>query len=211
MSMLPPNASAFERAMEDSEAVLDDLPVPIGDVWNPALCPAALLPWLAWGVSIDFWSPDWTEAEKRAAIADAICQQRSKGTRTSLRAVLDRFDPLIEMVEWFEDRQNLAPHTFRLELPGPGETEVEYSEELVGALLRDITAVKPLRSQMQAVHRVRAQSHVGLVGAATMALFSRLNTQADAGSANDPAWATYLQTEDGEPLQDESGNYLEAS
>lgn len=211
MTILPPNITEFERAMDQQAADQFALPVPVGDVWNPQTCPVHLLPWLAWGVSIDFWDSDWTEQEKREAIADAIEQQRRKGTPASLRAVLDRFDPLIGLVEWFEDRGNMGPHTFRLELPPPGESDVTYDEDLIAALLRDIAAVKPLRSHMFAVHRLRAQAHVGIVGAANVAMFSRLEATADMDAANDPVWSTYLQTEDGEPLQDEDGNFLEAA
>lgn len=209
--LLPPNASAFERAMAGSAADAVDLDVPVGDVWDPATCPAALLPWLAWGVSIDFWNPAWTEQEKRVAIAEAIEQQRRKGTRASLRAVLDRFDPLIEIVEWFEDRENLDPHTFRLELPLAAETEAEYDEALITALLRDIAAVKPLRAHMFAVHRLRAQAHVGLLGATNVAGAQRLDMAADVDSATDPVWGTFLLTEYGEPVQDETGTFLEAA
>lgn len=211
MTLLPPNASHFERAVESNHALLADVPVALRNLWNPQTCPAQILPWLAWGVSIDFWDSAWAEQEKRDAIADAIVQQRRKGTRASLRTVLDRFDPLIELVEWFQDPLNMEPHTFRLELPGPMETAVVYDEALVTALLRDIAAVKPLRSHMQAVHRLRGQAHVGLVSPASVAMFGRLDAAADAATAADPAWQNYLQTEDGEPIEDEAGNPLEVA
>ena len=210
-TLLPPHSTALERDLEAVSARAADVPVPLRDLWSPATCPPTLLPWLAWGVSIDFWSTDWSEAEKREAIATAIADQRRKGTRASLRSVLDRFDPLIGLVEWFEDRSTLEPHTFRLELPGPAESAVDYDEALIAALLRDIAAVKPLRSHMLAVHRLRAQAQVGLLGAATAGNFFRLDAAADKASASDPVWSTYLQTEQGEPLTDESGNFLEAS
>ena len=212
MTLMPPNASQFEQAVDAaSGAALSGVPSPLRDLWNPATCPVALLPFLAWGVSIDFWDTNWTEQEKRDAVAGAIDAQRRKGTRASLREVLDRFDPLIGLVEWFEDRSTLEPHTFRLELPGPAESAVDYDEALIAALLRDIAAVKPLRSHMLAVHRLRAQAQVGLLGAASAGNFIRLDAAADKASASDPVWSTYLQTEKGEPLTDESGNFLEAS
>lgn len=211
MTLLPPNAAPLESALETVTARLSDVPVPIRDLWNPATCPAALLPFLGWGVSIDFWNTDWTEAEKRAAIADAIEQQRRKGTPASLRAVLDRFDPLIGLVEWFQDRDNLDPHTFRLELPLAANTATTYDEVLVAALLRDIAAVKPLRSQMFAVHRLVAQAGTYLAGAGQLAGFIRVTGMADLEGPNDPAWADYLQTEDGEPVRDPVGTFLETA
>jgi phage tail P2-like protein len=168
-----------------------------------------MLPWLAWGVSIDFWSSDWTEEAKRAAIAGAIEAQRRKGTPASLRAVLDRFDPMIAVVEWFNDTDNLDPHEFRLELPLAADSAVNYDEGTVQALLRDIAAVKPLRSHMLAVHRLYAQAHAGLISAARVATFSRIDAEADSTAAADPVWNTYLLTENGEPLQLEDGTFLE--
>lgn len=213
MSILPPNATPLDRALDQVELDgLGELPIPIRSVWNPQTCPAQLLPWLAWGISIDVWDTNWSEQVKRDAVAGAIEAQRRKGTRSSLRTVLDRFDPLIEIVEWFEDRQYLDPHTFRLELPLKTVSGVEYDAALVRELLRDIAAVKPLRSHMFAVHRMRAQAHAGLLGAGHDAGFVRLDTEADTTSALDPVWATYLQTEDGEPIRAEtSDEFLVAS
>lgn len=205
MSLLPPNSTKLERALEAASARLEGVPVPLRQLWNPATCPLALLPWLAWGLSVDFWDSDWSEAEKRSAIASAIADQKRKGTRTSLRAVLDRFDPLITLVEWFEDKASLPPHTFRLELPLSIESDVDYDADLIAALLRDIAAVKPLRSHMTAVHKMVAQANAGLIGGAATAGIARISPAADMTAALDLAWDTYLQTENGEPLENETG------
>ena len=212
MTVLPPNSTALEQAVDTVGAnALADVPTPLRKLWNPASCPVELLPFLAWGVSIDFWNSDWTEAQKREAVAGAIEAQRRKGTRASLRAVLDRFDPLIGLVEWFEDKATMEPHTFRLDLPAPSQTSVSYDEDLIAALLRDITAVKPLRSHLIAVHRVRAQAMIGLASAVSVALFTRVDGVADKATASDPVWSTSLQTEGGEPMTDEAGTFLESA
>lgn len=210
-TILPPVSTPLERALEAATARIADVPIDIRDLWNPATCPAHLLPWLAWGLSIDLWNANWSEATKRAAIAGAIEEQRRKGTRATLRAVLDRFDQGIKIVEWFEDRENLPVHAFRLELPLASESEVEYNEQVLLALLRDITAIKPLRSQLIAVHTLRAQAALALSGGASAALAIRRSIDADSATALEPAWATYLQDQDGQPLQDQDGNFLEAA
>lgn len=211
MTLLPPQATPLERAVEKGMGALAEVPVPIRDVWNPATCPPALLPFLAWGVSIDFWDSAWTEADKRTAIAGAIEAQRRKGTPASLRQVLDRFDPMIGLVEWFEDREQLDPYTFRLELPLRADSEVVYDEDLVLALLRDIAAVKPLRAQMSAVHRLAAQADAWLLGAARLAGLTRLDGFTDLDEPLNPAWANYLQTENGEPIRSAEGPFLEVA
>lgn len=212
MTILPPNATTLEHAVDNVGAsALAGVPAPLRHLWNPASCPVELLPFLAWGVSIDFWNSDWTETQKREAVAGAIEAQRRKGTKASLRAVLDRFDPLIGLVEWFEDKATMEPHTFRLDLPAPSQSSVSYDEDLIAALLRDITAVKPLRSHLVAVHRVRAQALIGLASAASVAVFTRVDGFADKTTAADPTWSTFLQTEHGEPMMDEADKFLESA
>lgn len=210
-SLLPPSSTDLEKALEQVAFALTDLPTPVRDIWSPDTCPVALLPWLGWGLSVDVWDSNWSEAQKRAAVADAIAFQRRKGTPASLRTVLDRFDPLIEMVEWFDDRANLPPHTFRLELPTNLETQVIYDEALITQILRDIATVKPVRSQMSAVHRLRADAETWLVSGASLAGYGRLTPAADVASALDPSWLNNLQTEDGEPILDGDNSFLETA
>ncbi|MBA4766066.1 MAG: phage tail protein I [Porphyrobacter sp.] len=212
MNLLPPNSSALERAFAAvSVEALTDVPVPVGDVWSPTACPAALLPWLGWGLSIDIWDSDWSDAQKRVAIASAIDDQRRKGTRAALRRALDRIDPLIDITEWFEDPANLEPYTFRLDLPDRNTSAIDYNEATISTLLRDIAAVKPLRAHVIASYRIMALGQVGLVSAVIWGGIARIELEADAEAAADPVWGTYLQTENGEPLQDEDGEFLIAA
>jgi len=212
MNLLPPNSSAFERALDALEAeTLAALSVPVGDIWSPTVCPAPLLPWLGWGLSIDIWDSDWSEGEKRMAIASAIDDQRRKGTRAALRRALDRIDPLIAITEWFEDPANLEPYTFRLDLPDRNTSAIDYNEVTLSTLLRDIAAVKPLRAHVIASYRIYASAQIGLVSAVIWGGFGRIDCLADTDAATDPVWATYLQTEDGEPLLDGDGSYLIAA
>lgn len=209
MSLLPPNSTATERAIEQAGSELADVPVPLRSLWDPLTCPAELLPWLGWGLSVDFWSADWTEAEKREVIAATIEAQRRKGTPASLREVLDRFDPLITLTEWWQEKDRMDPHTFRLELPQTSPAVGVYDQDTIDALLRDIAAVKPLRAHMFVVTRLQAQARAGLLAGGIVAGVVRLDMFADTDSALDPAWDAYLQTADGEPLQAEDGKFLE--
>jgi phage tail P2-like protein len=208
-TLLPPGTTPMVRAAEQAMARIGDIGLPLEDLWNPATCPLAFLPWLAWGLSIDFWDADWTEAEKRAAIAGTIEAQRCKGTRASLRAVLDRFDPLIGLVEWFEAAEPMDPGTIRLDLPLPGDTAVDWNNDLVAALLRDIAQVKPLSVHMDAVYLVRAQTSAWLDGAAWGVAMVRFDTVAD--EVIEGFWADYLQTEIGEPIAGAEPAFLETA
>lgn len=209
-SVLPPRSTRLQKALEQATIDLLDLPVELRKLWSPAECPASHLPWLAWGLSVDIWDAEWPIDVKRAAVADAIAFQRRKGTPASLRVVLDRFDPLIRIVEWFEDRGTLDPYHFRLELPLLAESDVFYDEVLVTQILADIAQVKPVRAQMQAVFRVRAEARAWLISAAQAGGLTRLDSHVDQDSALDPVWDTYLQTRDGEPILTLAGAFLEA-
>lgn len=86
--LLPPNASALERALEHVTARVGEVSVPIGSLWNPETCPADLLPWLAWALSVDEWDSTWPVATQRDVIARAADLHRRKGTVWAVREAL---------------------------------------------------------------------------------------------------------------------------
>lgn len=86
--LLPHNSTALERAIVKTGASLSELPLPARHVRNPATCPVALLPFLAWELSVDEWDPAWGEDVKRAVIAASIDIHRHKGTRGAVRRAL---------------------------------------------------------------------------------------------------------------------------
>lgn len=207
-SLLPPNAQGSEIALE--AAMRADIDISqIGTLWNPDTCPAELLPFLAWGLSIARWDPAWTEAERRAAIWDAIPFHRRKGTRAIVREVLDRFNPLLEIVEWFEANPRQPTHTFEVRMPANLIPPSFLSAETAAAIIRDVASVKPARSHFTFVQYLEAQAMGYLSGAAMTATAIRFDLAA--AHDPDPRWNNYLQTEDGEPLSAENGNFLEVS
>ncbi|HGP0346212.1 TPA: phage tail protein I [Serratia marcescens] len=116
-TLLPPNAIPEERALERAtiEEVLS-IPDLIRIVKNPALCPVELLPWLAWEYSVDTWNTDWTEAEKRAAIARAAYIHRHRGTRAAIEMSLSSSPFASDVIEWFEKTPRGEPYTFSLDV-----------------------------------------------------------------------------------------------
>lgn len=87
-SLLPPNASALERAVEAACAAIGDIPVPLATLWDPWACPAPLLPWLAWAFSVDSWDASWSERTKRQVIDASYWVHKHKGTVGSIRRAL---------------------------------------------------------------------------------------------------------------------------
>lgn len=87
--LLPPNSSQLERGLAAAQQHLGALPVHIRHIRNPLTCPTALLPFLAWELSVDEWNPDWSEEVKRRVIAESLAVHRRKGTRGAVRRALE--------------------------------------------------------------------------------------------------------------------------
>lgn len=86
-SLLPPNATPLERAIEQTQARGTDIPIQLGSIWNSDICPEALLPWLAWSLCItdDYgWSLCVTAQQKRDLIKRATILHHKKGTPWAL-------------------------------------------------------------------------------------------------------------------------------
>lgn len=87
-SILPPNATRLELAIEQAAAGAIGFDVPIADLWNPDRCPVDLLPWLAWALSIDVWDSEWPDQVKRRVIRESVEVHRRKGTKASVLKAL---------------------------------------------------------------------------------------------------------------------------
>lgn len=87
--LLPPNSTDLERRLATALQQLGELPVEIRHLRNPATCPASLLPYLAWELSVDEWNPDWGVDVKRRVVADSMRMHRRKGTCGAVRRALE--------------------------------------------------------------------------------------------------------------------------
>jgi phage tail P2-like protein len=110
-SLLPPNSTALERGLSLATERASTLPVRIRDAWSPQNCPAGMLPWLAWALSVDEWDAAWSEQQKRDTIAASIQVHRVKGTLGALRRALSALGH-----EVIIDEKTGAAHTFKISL-----------------------------------------------------------------------------------------------
>ena len=212
-SLLPPNATRFERALEAGAARIVDVEAP-ADIDDPLQCPVELLPWLAWGLSVDIWDADWSEADKRAAVAGSIALHRRKGTPLSVKTVLGRFDQLAQLTEWHEARPSRTPHTFDIVMPmvladGTAPGGRRATAAFAEAIIREVSRVKPLREHLTMVQSIAAGGFVGIQTVARLFIEARQDLVLTPDTS--AVWATYLQTEDGEPLQDTDSAFLETT
>lgn len=111
-SILPPGSTPVEKALEQVAAGLLDLPVPVRDIVSPERCPLEFLPWLAWALSVDKWDANWSESQKRGAVAASLSVHRSKGTVGALKEALAALGHELEVREWHQLLPMGEPYTF---------------------------------------------------------------------------------------------------
>lgn len=148
IDLLPSNATKQERAISLATARVASVPVPIRTLWDPQTCPVGVLGWLAWSLSLDDWNTEWTEQQKRDAIAASIEIHRRKGTIGAVRRALQAVGYEVQILE-----QSDGPYTFAVYLDAtngsPSEAQFAEAERLalnnknvrshltsVGAILR---------------------------------------------------------------------------
>lgn len=139
--LLPRNSTPLERQAAQALAQIQRVPIPLRQLYNPDLCPAHLLPYLAWAFSVDRWSSQWTEAAKRAAVRAAYYIHSRKGTIGALRRVVEPLGYLIEVVEWWQKVPNGPRATFALKV---GVLDTGITEEMYQELTWLIDDAKPL-------------------------------------------------------------------
>lgn len=177
-SLLPRNSTKAERAIEAATSRISDVPTPLRDLWDPDRCPAELLPWLAWALSIDTWKPYWPEHVKRARIRIALAIQRRKGTAQSVRQAVAAFGGFVQLREWFQLDPPGPPHTFDMTLTLSGEGGEIATAQYVDDVIAEVTRTKPVRSHFTFTQGAQAIGAVGVVAGARTAVYRRLQLQA---------------------------------
>ncbi len=148
-TLLPPNATEFERNLEAVIAArLQGIPAPTDQLWNPQTCPAELLPWLAWALSVDEWNSSWTEQQQRNAVAASIALHKQKGTVSAVKRIITQIFGVGDVIEHWEF--NGAPHTFKIVSDGEIDDEPDYDQ-----LIKLANSVKAARSTIVAVRLLR--------------------------------------------------------
>jgi phage tail P2-like protein len=178
MSLLPPNTSPIERAVDAATARLSDVPVPLRTLANPDTCTLALLPYLAWALSIDTWDSDWPEAVMRNRVRQAIDIQRRKGTASSVRDVVASFGGSLALREWWQMAPAGDPHTFAIVLALEGIVPPARKAAYVDAVIAEIRRTKPVRSHFTFTQALSATGGLQIAAAARPAILARLTLSA---------------------------------
>lgn len=176
-SLLPPGSTDLEHAIEQAAARGADIAVRLRDLWSPDRCPAELLPWLAWGLSLDNWSSDWTEGIKRARVRQAIPIARRKGTAAAVRSAVASFGGSVAIREWWQMEPKADPHTFQL-LLNLEHSSAPATAAFVDQVIAEVRRVKPVRSHFTFTQGLSAGGMVGIIAAVRPALHVRLSCSA---------------------------------
>ena len=151
-ALLPPNSTLAEIGMAGAVARVSAVDVPNRHLYNPALCPSALLPWLAWAFSLDEWNPLWTEGQKRQAIADSVFIHRHKGTLGALDRALSSLGYDLTIKEWHRLTPQGDPYTFglQLEIHDIGIADASEFDRIVDVA----NSAKNVRSKMKFINMI---------------------------------------------------------
>ena len=136
LHLLPPNATPTERAVDGASARIDEIDVPLRHLWNPARCPLALLPWLAWALGVETWDPDWPAALKRRACAEAFQVHREKGTVAAINRILRLIGAVWNYVEGPDAAAGLGPMQAKVQILNSESIELDNIGEVRSALAR---------------------------------------------------------------------------
>ncbi|AHG18474.1 tail protein [Chania multitudinisentens RB-25] len=137
-SLLPISASPLERNVAQACSGIDDIPVPLRDLWNPDTCPVRLLPYLAWARSVDRWDESWPEETKRAVVRGAFFVHQRKGTVAAVRRVIENAGYTMLLSEWWQLGDPAG--TFQLTID---VNEVGITAEGINDLEHSIEGTKP--------------------------------------------------------------------
>jgi phage tail P2-like protein len=179
-SLLPPNASGFERAVAQVIVDMLTIPTPIATLCNPDTIPAEKLPWLAWSLSVDSWKPYWPEQVKRNRTRRAIDIARHRGTAKSVYDVVEAFGGHVTIREWWQTAPKGEPRTFELMLTlfegAVQEATAQYVDDVIGEVRR----TKPASAHFTFTQGLQASGGVGVVAVARALAYAHLQLTCEA-------------------------------
>ena len=137
---LLPHPTKTELALEQdaAEKYCRANPEVITRLFDPLTCPAELLPWLAYALSVDVWNPQWPESTKRAICANSLAMHLHKGTLGGIEDALAALGIQAEITEWWQMQPEGQPGTMSVML-WVNQNLLPNADVILGAeVLRDV-------------------------------------------------------------------------
>lgn len=157
-ALLAPNASKLLRTETDAFTLLltgANAEV-IKTQFNPDECPAHLLPYLAWMISIDSWDSDLTEEQQRQIVRSAWAVHSIKGTPQAVKKQLENMGYGQATIIEYKRNMHDGRHTRNASITHGTKdwavfdvvlnSTVEPDSQRITKITKAINAVKPVRS-----------------------------------------------------------------
>ena len=101
--LLPSSANDHEKALSLAAAFgTDILPEDIKKLWQPQEAPARFLPFMAWGLHVDFWRDTLAEVAKRDLIEGSYEWHRLEGTFAAIRMICGAIFGQTQVLPWYD-------------------------------------------------------------------------------------------------------------
>lgn len=167
-ALVPSNHRLREHALAEVLAPLKAIsPAAIEQVWNAWSCPAPLLPYLAYALSVDFWDDGWDEIKRRRVIAESPVYHRRKGTRGAVEDATAYTGRSATILEWHEFAPPRRRGTFQVTVH-LDEVETAAPADELALLRRLVRSAKP-KSRAFTLQAARLQVMTAPVGVGVMA------------------------------------------
>lgn len=162
-SLLPPNATRLEKALEQTAARISNLPVPFIELNRIDSCPESHLAWLAWEHRVEYWQSNWNIGQKRQAISAAKDFNAGRGTPATLKALINAVvsQDQYQLKAWHQLVPKGQPYTFTVII----SEQVMLSIEQLAKLHTAIDATKSQRDLYGIDANVRTTAHFIVAGA----------------------------------------------
>lgn len=184
-NLLPPNSTQFERQFSVAFARVSAVETPARSFNLPLEAPAVVLPWLAWGRSVDDWKKSWTETQKRQTINNAHYVHCHKGTIGALERALKNLGIQAVVQEWFNMSPVGQPYTFSIQIQ---VNQVGANEGQIKDLMQVINNNKNLRSHLVNTALVVQSNSNPVIAAATFSGHETDFSRAAGGLYLDGTW-----------------------
>ncbi len=149
--LLPPNATIQERALSETTARISNIPTLQHTMYNPETCPASVLPWLAWALSVDDWDTSWTEDQQRWIIASSLTIHKHKGTIGAVKSAMEGLGFSVQIQEWFNQIPAGDEYTYKILI---GVDQVGFDLASLNKVRLVVETTKNLRSHMTKIEPI---------------------------------------------------------
>jgi len=141
-SLLTPNSTKLEIALEKSLSRSTQIDVEIDRLWNVDTMHEDFLPYLAWSVGCDIWSTNMNLEEKKILIKEYLTIRALKGTKAAIEKAYKVLGLRAEIIENPLDI-NGQPMAFKFLLRIVGQ---RISPNYLAEIRRMTDSLKPLKT-----------------------------------------------------------------